>query len=110
MRLSVFAPESLAFSAMLMAGLDGIQNKIHPGDAADDDLFALAEANERSLPTVAFSFEEALNALDADRDFLTTGDVLTSDCIDAYIELKSADVTRLRKTTHPVEFAMYYSL
>ena len=114
-RIEVRFPDStmnpyFGFTAMLMAGLDGIQNKIHPGDAADDDLFALAEANERSLPTVAFSFEEALNALDADRDFLTTGDVLTSDCIDAYIELKSADVTRLRKTTHPVEFAMYYSL
>ena len=98
------------FSAMLMAGLDGIQNKIHPGDATDDDLFALAEENERSLPTVAFSFEEALNSLDADREFLTAGDVFTSDCIDAYIELKSADVTRLRMTTHPVEFSMYYSL
>jgi glutamine synthetase len=95
---------------MLMAGLDGIRNKMHPGDAADGDLFALAEDNERSLPTVAFSLEEALNELDADREFLTAGDVITSDCINAYIELKSADVKRLRKTTHPVEFDMYYSL
>lgn len=62
------------------------------------------------MPMVAFSLEEALAALDADREFLTAGDVLTSDCIDAYIELKSADVTRLRKTTHPVWFSMYYSL
>ena len=114
-RIEVRFPDStmnpyFGFSAMLMAGLDGIQNKIHPGDATDDDLFALAEENERSLPTVAFSFEEALNSLDADREFLTAGDVFTSDCIDAYIELKSADVTRLRMTTHPVEFSMYYSL
>tara|TARA_B100001250_G_scaffold325059_1_gene288752 strand:+ start:37003 stop:38412 length:1410 start_codon:yes stop_codon:yes gene_type:complete len=99
-----------AFTAMLMAGLDGIQNKIHPGDASDDDLFALAESNERSLPTVAFGLEEALNALDKDREFLTVGDVISDDCINAYIDLKMNDVTLLRKTTHPVEFDMYYSL
>ena len=99
-----------AFTAMLMAGLVGIKNKIHPGVAADDDLFALAESNERSLPTVAFSFEEALNALDKDREFLSVGDVISDDCIDAYIDLKMNDVTLLRKTTHPVEFDMYYSL
>ena len=114
-RVEVRFPDStmnpyFGFTAMLMAGLDGIRNKTHPGEAADADLFALAEQNQSALPTVAFSLEEALNALDADREFLTAGDVLTSDCIDAYIQLKSADVTRLRMSTHPVEFAMYYSL
>jgi glutamine synthetase len=100
----------LAFSAMMMAGLDGIANKIHPGDAMDKDLYDLPPEEEKELDHVAFSLEEALNALDADRAFLKAGDVFTDDLIDAYIDLKMENVTRLRMTTHPVEFDMYYSL
>jgi glutamine synthetase len=100
----------LAFSAMMMAGLDGITNKIHPGDAMDKDLYDLPPEEEKELDHVAFSLEEALNALNDDRQFLKAGDVFTDDLIDAYIDLKMENVTRLRMTTHPVEFDMYYSL
>jgi glutamine synthetase len=99
----------LAFSALMMAGLDGIQNKIHPGDAADKDLYDLEPEEAAEIPTVASSLEMALDALDADRAFLTAGGVFTDDTIDAYIALKRQDVERLNMTTHPVEFAMYYS-
>jgi len=99
----------LMFSAMLMAGLDGIKNKIHPGDAADKDLYDLPAEEAAEYPTVAASLEEALNALNEDRAFLTAGGVFTDDMIDAYIELKMEEVTRLAMTTHPVEFDMYYS-
>ncbi|HID48778.1 MAG TPA: glutamine synthetase, partial [Chromatiales bacterium] len=100
----------LSFSAMLMAGLDGIQNKIHPGDASDKDLYELPPEELQDIPTVCSSLEEALENLDRDRAFLTAGGVFTDDMIDAYIELKMDEVTRLRMTTHPVEFDMYYSL
>jgi len=100
----------LAFSAMLMAGLDGIKNKIHPGEAMDKDLYDLPPEEEKELNLVAFSLEEALAELDADREFLTAGGVFSDDLIDAYIDLKNDNVTRLRMTTHPVEFDMYYSL
>ncbi len=100
----------LAFSAMMMAGLDGIQNKIHPGDAADKDLYDLPPEELKNIPTVCHSLDQALEALDADREFLTRGGVFTDDMIDGYIELKMEEVTRLRMTTHPVEFDMYYSL
>jgi glutamine synthetase len=100
----------LAFSALMLAGLDGIQNKIHPGDAMDKDLYDLPPEEEKNLNLVAFSLEEALAALDADRTFLKVGDVFSDDLIDAYIDLKTENVTRLRMTTHPVEFDMYYSL
>jgi glutamine synthetase len=100
----------LAFAAMLMAGIDGIQNKIHPGDAADKDLYDLPAEEAADIPTVASSLEMALDALEADRDFLTAGGVFTDDMIDAYIDLKREDVERLSMTTHPVEFDMYYSL
>ncbi|MEQ8798344.1 MAG: glutamate--ammonia ligase [Salinisphaeraceae bacterium] len=114
-RIEVRFPDStanpyLAFSAMMMAGLDGIQNKIHPGEAMDKDLYDLPPEEEKSIPTVAQSLKEALEALDADRDFLKAGDVFTDDLIDGYIELKSEEVLRLHMTTHPVEFDMYYSL
>ena len=114
-RIEVRFPDSMAnpyfvFSAMLMAGLDGITNKIHPGDAMDKDLYDLPPEEEKELQHVAFSLEEALNSLDADRTFLTAGDVFSDDLIDAYINLKMENVTRLRMTTHPVEFDMYYSL
>ncbi|MCQ8119871.1 glutamate--ammonia ligase [Methylomonas sp. MO1] len=114
-RIEVRFPDStanpyLAFSAMLMAGLDGIQNKIHPGEAMDKDLYDLPPEEEKAIPQVAFSLDEALAALDADREFLTRGGVFTDDVIDGYIALKQEDVTRLRMSTHPVELDMYYSL
>jgi glutamine synthetase len=99
----------LCFAALMMAGLDGIQNKIHPGDAADKDLYDLEPEEAAEIPTVASSLEMALDALDADRGFLTAGGVFSDDAIDAYIALKRQDVERLNMTTHPVEFAMYYS-
>jgi len=95
---------------MMLAGLDGIQNKIHPGDAMDKDLYDLPPEEEKNLKLVAFSLDEALAALDTDRDFLKAGGVFSDDLIDAYIDLKNENVTRLRMTTHPVEFDMYYSL
>jgi len=97
------------FTALLMAALDGIQNKIHPGDAADKDLYDLPPEEAAEIPTVAASLEEALDALDKDRAFLTAGGVMDDDMIDAYIELKKEDIQRLNMTTHPVEFDMYYS-
>jgi len=100
----------LCFAAMMMAGLDGIQNKIHPGDAMDKDLYDLPPEEEKKLKLVAFSLDQALDALDQDRAFLTAGGVFSDDLIDAYIDLKMEDVTRLRMTTHPAEFDMYYSL
>lgn len=100
----------LAFAAMLMAGIDGIQNKIHPGDAADKDLYDLPAEEAADIPTVASSLEMALDALEADCDFLTAGGVFTDDMVDAYIELKREEVERLNMTTHPVEFDMYYSV
>lgn len=100
----------LCFSALLMAGLDGIQNRIHPGDAMDKDLYDLPPEEEKAIPHVAHSLDNALEALDADREFLKAGGVFTDDAIDAYINLKMEEVTRLRMTTHPVEFDMYYSL
>jgi glutamine synthetase len=100
----------LSFAAMLLAGLDGIQNKIHPGDAMDKDLYDLPPEEEAEIPKVCTSLDQALEALDQDRTFLTTGGVFTDDAIDGYIALKMGEVTRLRMTTHPVEFDLYYSL
>ena len=100
----------LAFAAMMMAGLDGIQNKIHPGEPADKDLYHLSAADNAKIPAPAASLEEALEALDKDREFLTRGGVFSNEMIDAYIELKMGEVTTFRMTTHPVEFQMYYSL
>ena len=99
----------LAFAAMMMAGLDGIQNKTHPGEAMDKDLYDLPAEEAAQIPTVCHSFDQALECLSADRDYLTAGDVFTNDMIDAYIELKMEEITRLRMTTSPVEFDMYYS-
>ncbi len=100
----------LCFSALMMAGLDGIQNKIHPGDAADKDLYDLPREEALAIPTVCSSLDQALESLDADREFLNAGGVFTNDLIDGFIALKMEEVTRLRMTTHPVEFDMYYSL
>ncbi|EST57431.1 glutamine synthetase [Proteus hauseri ZMd44] len=99
----------LAFAAQLMAGLDGIINKIHPGDAMDKNLYDLPPEEAKEIPTVAGSLEEALNTLNADREFLTRGGVFTDDAIDAYLELLRADVQRVRMAPHPLEFEMYYS-
>lgn len=98
-----------AFAAMMMAGLDGIQNKIDPGAPADKDLYDLEPEEARSIPQVCSSLDQALEALDKDRDFLKAGGVFSDDLIDSYITLKMDEVTRFRMTTHPVEFAMYYS-
>ena len=100
----------LAFAAMLMAGLDGVQNKIHPGDPIDKNLYDLRAGGGREGAAPCASLDEALDHLDRDREFLTRGGVFTDDLIDAYIALKMEEVTRFRMTTHPVEYDMYYSL
>jgi len=99
----------LTFAAMMMAGLDGILNKIDPGSPMDKDLYDLPPEEERDIPRVCHALDQALNALDNDRDFLKAGDVFSDDLIDGYIELKMKEVTRFRMSTHPVEFDMYYS-
>jgi glutamine synthetase len=114
-RIEVRFPDSsanpyLAFSALLMAGLDGIKNKIHPGDPADKDLYDLPPEEARAIPTVCHALDLALDALDKDRAFLKEGGVFTDGMIDAYINLKMLEVTRLRMTTHPVELELYYSV
>lgn len=100
----------LGFAAMLMAGIDGVENKIHPGEAATKDLYHLPPEEDAKIPTVCHSLDQALECLDKDRKFLTKGGVFTDTYLDAYIELKTQEVTRFRMTTHPVEFDMYYSL
>ncbi|WP_169545634.1 type I glutamate--ammonia ligase [Sneathiella aquimaris] len=100
----------LAFAAMMMAGLDGIQNKIHPGDAMDKDLYDLPTEELADIPTVAGSLREALEALDADREFLKKGGVFTDDMIDGYISMKWEDVYKFEHAPHPVEFDMYFSV
>jgi len=114
-RIEVRFPDStanpyFAFAAMMMAGLDGIQNKINPGEPADKDLYDLEPEEAKAIPTVCHSLDMALDALDKDREFLKKGGVFTDDVNGAYIALKMGEVTRLRMTTHPVEFDMYYSL
>ncbi|WP_374338561.1 type I glutamate--ammonia ligase [Methyloversatilis sp.] len=100
----------LCFAALMMAGLDGVQNKIHPGDPADKNLYDLPPEEDKLIPTVCASLDEALAALEADHAFLTKGGVFSEDFIAAYIDLKMGEVNRTRMTTHPVEFDMYYSL
>ncbi|MDH3514499.1 MAG: glutamate--ammonia ligase [Gammaproteobacteria bacterium] len=114
-RIEVRFPDSagnpyFTFAAMMMAGLDGIQNKIQPGEAMDKDLYDLPPEEEKKIPTVCHALDQALTALDKDREFLKGGGVFTDDMIDAYIDLKMAEVTRLRMTTHPIEFDLYYSV
>jgi glutamine synthetase len=113
-RIEVRFPDSvanpyLAFSAMMMAGLDGIKNQIHPGEAMDKDLYDLPPEEEAEIPQVAFSLDQALAALDQDREFLKAGGVFTDDVIDGYMKLKQEEVDRLRLATNPVEFDLYYS-
>ncbi|MFW1546736.1 glutamate--ammonia ligase [Vibrio parahaemolyticus] len=100
----------LAFACLLMAGLDGIKNKIHPGEAMDKDLYDLPAEEAAEIPKVAESLEVALNALNEDREFLTAGGVFSDDFIDSYIALKSKDVERINMATHPLEFELYYSV
>ena len=114
-RVEIRFPDSsgnpyLTFTAMMMAGLDGIQNKIHPGGPMEKDLYDLPPEEEKNIATVAHSLDLALDALDSDRDFLKAGGVMGDDMIDAYIALKTEEVQRLRLATHPVEFEMYYSV
>ncbi len=114
-RIEVRFPDPTAnpyfvFTAMMMAGLDGIQNKTHPGEAMDKNLYDLPPEELKDIPTVCHSLDQALEELDKDRSFLTAGGVFSEATLDAYIELKMEEVTRLRMTTHPIEFDMYYSL
>ncbi|UWQ51303.1 type I glutamate--ammonia ligase [Leisingera caerulea] len=99
----------LCFAALLMAGLDGIRNKIDPGEAMDKNLYDLPAEELEGIPTVCGSLREAIDALAADHDFLLQGDVFTKDQIDGYIELKMEEVHKFEHTPHPVEFGMYYS-
>ena len=100
----------LTFAALMMAGVDGIENKIHPGDPMDKDLYDLPPEELKDIPTVCASLRDSLTALDRDREFLKKGNVFNDDQIDAYIELKMEEVTRFETTPHPAEFAMYYSV
>ena len=114
-RIEVRFPDALsnpylAFSAMLMAGIDGIINKIHPGEASDRNLYELSKEELKKIPQVCSSLHEALQHLDKDREFLKRGGVFTDEIIDSYIDLKMHDVHKTGMTPHPVEFEMYYSL
>ncbi len=114
-RLEIRFPDGLAnpylgFSALLLAGLDGVARKLDPGPAADRDLYDLSPDEDRKIPQVAYSLEEALDALDRDRAFLTSGGVFTDDAIDAYIAIKREEISRVRICTVPIEFELYYSL
>jgi len=100
----------LGFAALLMAGLDGIERKIHPGEAATKDLYHLPPEEDRLVPTVCHSLDQALEALDRDRAFLTQGGVFSDAMLDAYIELKMGEVSRIRTQVNPVEYDMYFSL
>ncbi len=100
----------LTFTALLMAGLDGIENKIHPGEAMDKNLYDLPPEELQDVPTVSNSLRQAVEALDADREFLKKGDVMTDDQIDAYIELKMEEIEAFEQAPHPVEFKLYYSV
>ena len=114
-RIEVRFPDStgnpyFSFVAMMMAGIDGILTKADPGPPIDKDLYDLSPEEEKGIPTVCFSLDQALDELDKDRDFLKAGGVFTDDCINAYIELKMTEVSTLRMSTHPCEFDMYYSM
>jgi glutamine synthetase len=100
----------MTFTALLMAGLDGILNKIDPGAASEKDLYDLPPEEERNIPKVCHSLDMALEALDKDREFLKAGGVFSDDMIDGYIDLKMQEVTRFRSATHPLEFQMYYAI
>jgi glutamine synthetase len=114
-RIEVRFPDSagnpyLGFAAMMLAGLDGIQKKTLPGAPMDKDLYDLEPEEEKEIPTVCYSLNQALEALDKDRGFLKAGGVFSDSLIDGYIALKDGEISRFSKTTHPIEFEMYYSL
>ena len=100
----------LALTAQLMAGLDGIKNKIEPGDPFDKDLYELEPEEREGIPTVPGSLEEVLDALEADNEFLKAGGVFTDDLIEMYISLKRGDVDALRLRPHPYEFSLYFDV
>ena len=100
----------LTFAALMMAGLDGIKNQIDPGSPSDKDLYDLPPEEEKNIPTVCHSLDQALEALDKDREFLKAGGVFNDDFIDGYIALKMQEVTRFRAATHPLEYQMYYTI
>ncbi|MEN1961253.1 type I glutamate--ammonia ligase [Luteimonas sp. MJ246] len=100
----------LLFTALMMAGLDGIRNQIDPGGPSDKDLYDLPPEEAKGIPTVCHSLDQALEALDADREFLKAGGVMSDDFIDAYIALKMKEVTAFRSATHPLEYQMYYAI
>jgi len=100
----------LAFASLLMAGLDGVKNKLDPGPAMDKDLYDLPKQELKSIPTVCGSLREAIGALEGDHEFLLAGDVFSTDQIESYLELKWTEVYRFEHTPHPVEFEMYYSV
>ena len=95
---------------MVMAGMDGIMNKIHPGDPMDKDLYDLPPEELKDIPTVCASLREALEAMDADREYLKAGGVFSDDQLDAYIDLKMEENMRYEMTPHPIEYDMYYSV
>ena len=99
----------LCFAALLMAGLDGVINKIHPGDAMDKNLYDLPPEELKEIPAVCSSLEQALDSLEADYEFLTKGGVFTKDFIDAFVAMKRKDVERVNMTPHPVEYELYYA-
>ena len=99
----------LAYAAMMMAGLDGIENKIHPGEAMDMNLYELSDAELANVPTVCGSLREAIEALKLDHEFLLKGDVFTEDMLQGYIELKMEEIDMFETMPHPIEFMMYYS-
>lgn len=99
-----------AFSALLMAGLDGIENKIHPGPAFDENLYELSSESLKSIPKVCRTLSEALDALDKDREFLLKGDVFNHSVIDAYIKLKQQEINQVTEVPHPMEYKLYYSI
>jgi glutamine synthetase len=99
----------IAYAALLMAGLDGVKNKIHPGEAADKDLYHLPPKELAKIPTVCGSLQEAIAALEKDHEFLLKGDVFTEDFIDSYLDLKREEFDRFRMAPHPIEYDMYYS-
>lgn len=113
-RIEVRFPDSLAnpylaFSAMLLAGLDGIKKQIHPGEAIDRDLYELPREMLKDIPTIAGSLEEAIKHLEQDHEFLMEGDVFSHDFLQSCIELRYEDIMKLRHLVHPLEFEMYYS-
>ena len=100
----------LAFAAMLMAGIDGIENRIDPGEPMEQNLYEMSGEEIQDLPTVCRSLREACRALSADRDFLKRGNVFTDDMIDGYLHLKREELHADETTTHPLEYEMYFSV